>query len=67
MRTDDRAPVVSVSTCRLVNALTTIRGARTSATTRPTALGWGVYEYTYQDVTKRQPTVVRELREALKC
>jgi len=34
---------------------------------RLTRLGWDVYEYTYQDVTKRQPTVVRELRDALGC
>jgi hypothetical protein len=32
---------------------------------RLTLLGWDMLEYTYLDVTKRQQTVVRELRDAL--
>ena len=34
-------PVMSVSICRTVNALTAIRRAPTSASTSPTLLGWG--------------------------
>ena len=33
---------------------------------RLTLLGWDVYEYTYDDVTKRPATVLRELQDALR-
>ena len=34
---------------------------------RLTRLGWDMYEYTYQDVTKRPHGVAQELRSVLGC